>query len=81
MYDETKQANAKKTISQSVIALQNIYQKRPNAFILQVFFDAKSDEIVNIFKGGPSMDTGNLVNVLKQIDAGRNTKYDAINKR
>ena len=81
MHNESKQAQAKTTISNSIIALQNIYQKRPNAFILQVFFDAKSDEIVSIFKEGPNMDTSPLVAVLKQIDGARNNKYEAIVKR
>ena len=81
MYNETKQAQAKATISKSIISLQTIYQKRPNAFILQVFFDAKSNEIVSLFKEGPNMDTSQLVAVLKQIDGARNNKYEAIVKR
>lgn len=81
MYNETKQAQAKNTISTALISLQTIYQKRPNAYILQVFFDAKSDEIVSLFKEGPNMDTSKLVSVLKQIDGARNNKYEAIVKR
>ena len=81
MYNETKQSQAKTTISNALIKLQTIYQKRPNAYILQVFFDAKSDEIVSLFKEGPNMDTSKLVSVLKQIDGARNNKYEAIVKR
>ncbi len=81
MYDESKQANAKKAINNALISLQNVYNSRPNAYILQVFFDAKVDEIVNIFKGGPNMDTNKLVTVLTQIDGARTSKYQSISKR
>ena len=78
---ETKYLHLKLFCHLPVNKLQTIYQKRPNAYILQVFFDAKSDEIVSLFKEGPNMDTAKLVSVLKQIDGARNNKYEAIVKR
>jgi hypothetical protein len=80
MWNEDNQIAAKGVINQSLLDLKTIYEKRPNAFILQMFFDAKSDEIVNIFKSGPSMDTKQLVTVLKLIDSGRSSKYEGINR-
>ena len=81
MYDEKQQAQAKKNIFNALIGLQNVYNSRPNAYILQVFFDAKVNEIVNIFKDGPNMDTGKLITVLSQIDGGRTSKYQSISKK
>ena len=81
MWEEKQQANAKKAISGALINLQNVYNSRPNAYILQVFFDAKSDEIVSIFKDGPNMDTSKLISVLSTIDSGRASKYKSIAKR
>ena len=35
--------------------METLFQRRPNAFLLQIFFDAKVEEIVNIFKEGPRL--------------------------
>ena len=81
MSDEGKQEQAKNTIKNSLLTLQAVYQKRPNALLLNTFFDAKSDEIVNIFNEGPEMDLSALISTLKQIDAGRTNKYQDLGKK
>lgn len=78
MYDPARQQQAKTVIRDMLISLQAIFQKRPNALLLNTFFDAKSDEIVSIFKDGPKVDVNALINTLKQIDAGRTNKYETI---
>ena len=80
MDDPNRHEQAKTTIRNSLIALQAVYQKRPNSALLNSFFDAKSDEIVSLFKEGPEMDINGLVNTLKQIDAGRTNKYETLIK-
>ena len=80
MYNKEAQREAKEKISASLIALRSIYEKRPNAFILQLFFDAKSNEIVSVFKDGPNVDTSTLIATLKKIDAGRASKYESISR-
>jgi hypothetical protein len=80
MYDPAQQLVAKNTISAALISLQPIFQKRPNALMLNTFFDAKSDEIVNIFKDGPQVDLSALIATLKLIDAGRTNKYETLGK-
>lgn len=80
MYDTDKHLAAKTTIRDALISLQAVFQKRPNALLLNTFFDAKSNEIVSIFSDGPELDIRNLVTVLKQVDAGRTNKYDALGK-
>lgn len=80
MNDPSNQEPAKTTIRNALIAMQPVYQKRPNSALLNAFFDAKSDEIVSIFSDGPEMDITGLVNTLKQIDAGRTGKYQKLTK-
>jgi hypothetical protein len=48
--------------------------------LINTFFDAKSDEIVSVFNDGPEVDIQGLVNALKQMDAGRTDKYEALEK-
>ena len=40
---------AKNNIISALLPLENLFDRRPNAMLLQMFFDAKADEIVNFF--------------------------------
>ncbi|MEO1012167.1 MAG: DUF4835 family protein [Bacteroidota bacterium] len=42
-------------------------KRRPNAFLLLTFFDAKSEEIQNIFSDGPKVDIVKLKEQLSRI--------------
>jgi len=66
---------AKKAIANAIIRLKRIYDSRPNAFLLRVFTDAKADEIVSVFSGGPSFDVTELKNVLMTISPSNNSKW------
>ena len=57
----------KKSIMKAIIQLEALFLRRPNAFLLQVFFDAKVEEIVNIFKEGPKVDFKKIEIILKKI--------------
>ena len=57
----------KKALMLSIQNLEPLFQRRPNAFLLQLFFDAKVEEIVNLFKEGPKIDFKKTEDVLKKI--------------
>lgn len=78
MYDSRQQEAAKLQIKNSLLALKDVYQRRPGSFLMQVFMEAKSDEIVNIFSQGPHLEARDLVEVLQLIDGPRASDYDAI---
>ncbi len=80
MHDQSKQQQAKATMRDAILGIQAVYQKRPNALLINTFFDAKSDEIVSVFDDGPEVDIQGLVNALKQMDAGRTDKYEKLEK-
>ena len=69
---------AKKNIESALMNLQYIYNRRSNAFLLRVFIDAKSDEIVDIFSDGPRMNTVNLKEVLLKVYPTLNSKWENI---
>tara|TARA_R110002049_G_scaffold131259_4_gene289972 strand:- start:157 stop:1047 length:891 start_codon:yes stop_codon:yes gene_type:complete len=54
----------KQVVSGSIRLLGTMAKRRPNAFLLQTFFDAKSEEIVNVFSDGPKMDVVKLKETL-----------------
>jgi hypothetical protein len=71
---------AKEKIKLSLLNVAKINSVKPNAFLTRVFFDAKSDEIVSIFSGGPSVTITDLVenlNTTSPLNAGKwsNIKY------
>jgi len=81
---DTMYANAlasKMAMANAIIALEKIYDKRPNAFLLRVFTDAKADEIVNIFSSGPYYDITKLRNVLLKISPYNNSKWKKLKNK
>ena len=59
--------DAKRFIMNSLLPLEKLYIRRPNALPLQLFFDAKSEEVVNIFSEGPEIDIDLTLEMLKKI--------------
>ena len=58
MADNVKEG--KTAVATALSQLENLHSRRPNSFLLRVFFDAKADEISDIFSGGPSVNTRKL---------------------
>ena len=57
----------KTALMRAIQGLEPLFQRRPNAFLIQLFFDAKVEEIVNLFKEGPKIDFKKTENILKKI--------------
>lgn len=69
---------AKIAIIQAIETLYSLFNRRPNAFLLQVFFDAKSQEMVDIFSGGPQVDISTMVSQLKRMAPFFNPQWKEI---
>lgn len=69
---------AKEKIKTAVLNLNKVNVLRPNAFLTRVFFDAKSDEIVSVFSGGPSISITDLVENLNKISPLNSSKWASI---
>ncbi len=72
--------SARLTITESLEGLGKIYLKEPSSFILQVFFDSKADEIINIYSSASPEEKSRIVKLLKKINPGNTTKYNKILK-
>ena len=57
----------KENIAKSLMQLETLNNRRPNSFLLRVFFDAKAEEIEDIFSDGPSVNITDLVTALTKI--------------
>jgi hypothetical protein len=56
--------------------LDKVWDQRPNAFLLQVFYNAKRQEIINILKNTPAAEKTNIIPILKKTDPAQGSKYD-----
>ncbi len=69
---------SKQKIIEALGTLSELYSVRPNAFLTRVFFDAKSDEIVSVFSGGPTVTVTDLVDNLNKISPLNSAKWAEI---
>lgn len=60
-------STGKQVIAGSLRLFETLIQRRPNAFLLQTFFDAKAEEIQNIFSDGPKVDIVKLKESLNKV--------------
>ena len=65
----------KDAISETIQALNAMNLRRPNSFLMRVFFDAKAQEIEDIFSDGPSVDIADLVSILTKIAPTHASKW------
>ncbi|MGV1012379.1 MAG: DUF4835 family protein [Flavobacterium sp.] len=66
---------SKEAILNSINTLVTLHEIRPNAYLTRIFFDAKTDEIVSIFSGGPSVSLDGLVDKLSRISPINSAKW------
>ncbi|GAB3821339.1 type IX secretion system protein PorD [Pontibacter rugosus] len=77
----TEPEEARQTILGVLGNLQRLQQQKPNAAILRSFFDAKSDELVNMFKTAAPAQKQQAFTILSQVDPTNNSKYEVLLKR
>ena len=75
----TKNTKLAKQRLGNIIKQFNLLQnRRPNSFLQRTFFDAKSDEIVDIFSSGPTISIVDLIDVLKRVSPSNSSKWNKI---
>lgn len=71
-------AKAKKNIAGFLNGLNALNQRRPNSFLMRVLFDAKAEEILDIFSGGPSVKITDLITTLNRVAPLHSSKWNDI---
>ncbi|MFL2586607.1 MAG: DUF4835 family protein [Flavobacteriaceae bacterium] len=59
--------DAKETIAAQLITLENLMRRQPNAYLIQSFFDAKAEEISQLYSDGPEVETKTLLRFLNRF--------------
>lgn len=70
---------AKQVIAGSMRLFETLISRRPNALLIQTFFDAKSEEIQNIFSDGPKVDIVQLKETLNRVAPFYSSTWNEIN--
>ena len=78
MADKPEEGRA--AIAESLKSIQKVFRSRPSLYILQVFFDAKSDELVNIFSKSFPDERNRVMAILNECDPSNGSKYEKILK-
>jgi hypothetical protein len=76
MHDNPRDGKAK--IAESLNILKEINDRRPNSFLLRTFFDAKAEEIQQIFSDGPSVPIDQLVQNLTRMAPTKRENWSQI---
>ena len=73
-------ANGRARIAKDIKVLKEAYNARPATYLVGTFLDAKSDELVNIFKSGTADEKKMVYELLMNIDPTRQDTYENINR-
>jgi hypothetical protein len=70
-------------ISDDLLLLQKVYRDKPDPFLhfYHVIFDAKADELINIFSESMPDEKNRVFNILNEIDNANATKYKKLKEQ
>ncbi|MGB5981126.1 MAG: DUF4835 family protein [Nonlabens sp.] len=69
---------SKNLIKNHLLLLNDLQERRPNSLVQRVFFDAKADEIADMFSGGPKVDVIELKEALQKLSPNQSSKWRRI---
>ena len=76
MSDRVEEGRA--NVAESLRDIQKVFRRRPSTYILQMFFDAKADELVNIFSKSFPDERNRVMTILNEVDPSNGSKYEKI---
>ena len=73
-----RQEEGRAVIAESLRDVQKVFRRRPSLYILQMFFDAKADELVNVFSKSFPDERNRIMALLNEVDPSNGSKYQKI---
>lgn len=71
-----KPDDAREAILNALVQLQNIYERNPMCYFLQLLIESKRDEIIQIFSQGEMKIRTEAANIMKTVDPSQTSRYD-----
>lgn len=75
-----KPTDGRMQIAESLSLLQQVHRDKPNSFLMRLFMEAKSDEMINIFSESFPEEKSRVIQILSEIDAANTSKYSKMNE-
>lgn len=72
---------SRKVITEEIESLQELSRSLPNAAFIKLFFNAKVNELVEIYKGGTAAEKSKMITLLSKLDPANASVYQDINKK
>ena len=70
---------SRKEIYEALEKIRSVQQVLPNSVMFKIFFNAKRDELINIFKQAEPGMKNRSIELLRLLDPSNATNYDKIN--
>ena len=74
------QVSARNNILQAIKDIRSVNLERSGLICVRQFLEAKTDEIVNIYKSAPSNEQNEIISIMKEINPTQATKFEQINQ-
>lgn len=71
-------ANGRAVAADAVVSLVKLYRTRPSLYLFDIFFDAKTTELLQIFSESPIEELNKVVAALVEMDPSNSAKYKAL---
>jgi len=75
-----KPADGRAVIAESLQLVRKTYREQPGNMLVKLFYDAKSQELINIFKEAQPDEKARVINILKETDPSNASNYEKIRK-
>ena len=79
MFEDPEKGRA--SVTESLELLRKVKRQNPTAFILQLFFDAKSSELANVYSDAFPDEKARAINLLTELDPSNISKYNKIKEQ
>ena len=71
-------ATAQVNMLEALEAVYGVIAAAPQSIVIQMFVNAKSDEIIEIFKGADRTSKGKVMNIMRKLDGANANKYNVL---
>ena len=79
MFEDPEKGRA--SVTESLELLRKVKRQNPTAFILQLFFDAKSSELASVYSDAFPDEKARVINLLTELDPSNISKYNKIKEQ
>ncbi len=75
-----KPEEGRRIIADNLQLIRKVYRVQPGNMLVKLFYDAKSQELISIFKEAMPDEKARVINILKETDPSNASNYEKIRK-